>query len=244
MKTLIVDDENKGRQTLKQLLLLLNAPVTIVAEATNVQEAVKEIQEKQPELVFLDIQLTDGTGFDVLEQITFKNFHLIFITAHEEFALKAFRYSAIDYITKPIDPDILDSAIKKVQNLHQQFSLEKKLEVLLQNKQKVNKLALPSTNGIQLAKIQDIIRCEASNNYTLFYLTDGKKIMVTKTLKDYEEMLMNDGFFRVHQSHLINLDFVSGYLKQDGGYVQMTDGSQIEISRRKKDAFLSLITQK
>ena len=119
MKTLIVDDENKGRQTLKQLLLLLNAPVTIVAEATNVQGAVKEIQEKQPELVFLDIQLTDGTGFDVLEQITFKNFHLIFITAHEEFALKAFRYSAIDYITKPIDPDILDSAIKKVQNLHQ-----------------------------------------------------------------------------------------------------------------------------
>ncbi len=244
MKTLIVDDENKGRQTLKQLLLLLNAPVTIVAEATNVQGAVKEIQEKQPELVFLDIQLTDGTGFDVLEQITFKNFHLIFITAHEEFALKAFRYSAIDYITKPIDPDILDSAIKKVQNLHQQFSLEKKLEVLLQNKQKVHKLALPSTNGIQLAKVQDIIRCEASNNYTLFYLTDGKKIMVTKTLKDYEEMLMNDGFFRVHQSHLINLDFVSGYLKQDGGYVQMTDGSQIEISRRKKDAFLSLITQK
>jgi two-component system LytT family response regulator len=114
----------------------------------------------------------------------------------------------------------------------------------LQNKQKIHKLALPSTNGIQLAKTQDIVRCEASNNYTLFYLADGKKIMVTKTLKEYEELLMQDGFFRVHQSHLINLDFVSGYLKQDGGYVQMTDGSQIELSRRKKDAFLTLITQK
>jgi two-component system LytT family response regulator len=113
----------------------------------------------------------------------------------------------------------------------------------LQNKQKIHKLALPSTNGIQLAKTQDIVRCEASNNYTLFYLADGKKIMVTKTLKEYEELLMQDGFFRVHQSHLINLDFVSGYLKQDGGYVQMTDGSQIELSRRKKDAFLTLITQ-
>ena len=244
LKTIIVDDENKGRQTLKQLLLLLNAPVEIIAEATNVKEAVQLIQDNQPELVFLDIQLTDGTGFNVLEQITFKNFQLIFITAHEEFALKAFRYSAIDYITKPIDPDILDAALKKVLSHNQQFSLEKKLEALLQNKQKIHKLALPSTNGIQLAKTQDIVRCEASNNYTLFYLADGKKIMVTKTLKEYEELLMQDGFFRVHQSHLINLDFVSGYLKQDGGYVQMTDGSQIEISRRKKDAFLTLITQK
>jgi two-component system LytT family response regulator len=125
LKTIIVDDENKGRQTLKQLLLLLNAPVEIIAEATNVKEAVQLIQDNQPELVFLDIQLTDGTGFNVLEQITFKNFQLIFITAHEEFALKAFRYSAIDYITKPIDPDILDAALKKVLSHNQQFSLEK-----------------------------------------------------------------------------------------------------------------------
>lgn len=243
LSTIIIDDENKGRETLKQLLVLLKANVNIIAEASSVTEAVTCINQHKPELVFLDIQMGDGTGFDVLEHITYKNFQLIFITAHEEYALKAFRYSAIDYITKPIDPDVLDAALQKVYKLNKQFNLDQKLEALFQNKQKLNKLALPSTVGIQLVKTQDIIRCEASNNYTLFYLSDAKKIMVTKTLKEYEELLADEGFFRVHQSHLINLEFVTGYLKHDGGYVQMTDGSQIELSRRKKDAFLTLITR-
>lgn len=242
LNAVIIDDENKGRQTLAKLLALLNAEVNIVAEAASVAEGVSTINQHKPELVFLDIQMGDGTGFDVLEQITHKNFQLIFITAHEEYALKAFRYSAIDYITKPIDPDALEAALQKVYKLNKQFNLDQKLEALFQNRQKLNKLALPSTTGILLVKTQDIIRCEASNNYTLFYLTGSKKVMVTKTLKEYEEILSNEGFFRVHQSHLINMEYVNGYLKQDGGYAQMSDGSQIELSRRKKDAFIQLIT--
>jgi two-component system LytT family response regulator len=244
LTTIIVDDENKGRQTLQKLLFLLQAQITVIAEASSVTEAIQSINQLKPELVFLDINLGDGTGFDVLEKIEYKNFQLVFITAHEEFALKAFRYSAIDYITKPIDPDVLESALQKVYKQTKQINLEQRLEALFFNKQKLNKLALPSTNGLELVKVTEIIRCESSNNYTLFFLQNQKKIMVTKTLKEYEELLVEEGFFRIHQSHLINLEYATGYNKLDGGYVQMADGSQIEISRRKKDAFLDLLTKR
>ncbi|MFY7963691.1 MAG: LytR/AlgR family response regulator transcription factor [Chitinophagaceae bacterium] len=244
LTTIIVDDENKGRQTLQKILFLLQAQVNIIGEASSVAEAVQSINQLKPELVFLDINLGDGTGFDVLEQIQYKNFQLIFITAHEEFALKAFRYSAIDYITKPIDPDVLESALQKVYKQNKQTNLEQKLEALFLNKQKINKLALPSTTGLELVKVSEIVRCESSNNYTTFYLNNQRKILVSKTLKEYEELLMEEGFFRIHQSHLINLEYATGYNKLDGGFVQMADGSQIEISRRKKDAFLDLLTKR
>jgi two-component system, LytTR family, response regulator len=244
LTTIIVDDENKGRQTLQKILFLLQAQVNIIGEASSVAEALQSINQLKPELVFLDINLGDGTGFDVLEQIQYKNFQLIFITAHEEFALKAFRYSAIDYITKPIDPDVLESALQKVYKQNKQTNLEQKLEALFLNKQKINKLALPSTTGLELVKVSEIVRCESSNNYTTFYLNNQRKILVSKTLKEYEELLMEEGFFRIHQSHLINLEYATGYNKLDGGFVQMADGSQIEISRRKKDAFLDLLTKR
>jgi two-component system LytT family response regulator len=244
LTTIIVDDENKGRQTLQKILFLLQAQVNIIGEASSVAEAVQSINQLKPELVFLDINLGDGTGFDVLEQIQYKNFQLIFITAHEEFALKAFRYSAIDYITKPIDPDVLESALQKVYKQNKQTNLEQKLEALFLNKQKINKLALPSTTGLELVKVSEIVRCESSNNYTTFYLNNQRKILVSKTLKEYEELLIEEGFFRIHQSHLINLEYATGYNKLDGGFVQMADGSQIEISRRKKDAFLDLLTKR
>ena len=241
LKTLIVDDEAKGRNTLNQLLLLLDAPIDVIGEAASVQEAVAQINNLQPELVFLDIMMQDGTGFDVLEQIQFKNFQLVFVTAFDEYALKAFRYAAFDYITKPIDPDLLQKTLNRLQKWQENKSIEQKIEALIQNKSRINKLALHDAQGIQLVRLQDIIHCESQNNYTQFYVVGRKPILVSRTLKEFDELLTPEGFFRVHQSHLINLNKIKQFIKQDGGYVEMEDGSRIEVSRRKKEELLKIL---
>ncbi|CAI8326459.1 MAG: Transcriptional regulatory protein YehT [Flavobacteriia bacterium] len=242
MKAILIDDEAKGRSALKNLLTLLDDSVQVVAEASSVAEGVALIDDSEPELVFLDIQMDDGTGFDVLEQVRYKDFQLIFVTAHDEYALRAFRYSAIDYLTKPVDPDLLQDALLKVRENSEKYDLNLKLEALVQNRSKVQKLALPSLKGIELVKKEEVVRCESSNNYTVFHLKDKKQIVVTKTLKEFEEMLSPEGFFRIHQSHLVNLDAVVRFLKEDGGYALMEDGTRVEVSRRKKEAFVQAIS--
>lgn len=242
-RTIIVDDEAKGRMSLIKMLQLLHAPVEIVAEAASVETAVALIDSHKPELLFLDIQLQKGTGFDVLEQLQFKDFHLIFVTAYDQFALKAFRHAALDYLTKPIDPDQLEEALQRLPPKESpRFSAEK-LQALQANKNELNRLALNDAQGIQLVKVADIIYCSAQNNYTEFHLKNGQKHVVSKTLKEYDDLLSEAGFFRVHQSYLINLEEVSQYLKQDGGYVQMSDGTLIGVSRRKKEELLRYFTQ-
>ena len=242
MKAILIDDEAKGRSALKNLLTLLDDSVQVVAEASSVAGGVALIDDSEPELVFLDIQMDDGTGFDVLEQVRYKDFQLIFVTAHDEYALRAFRYSAIDYLTKPVDPDLLQDALLKVRENSEKYDLNLKLEALVQNRSKVQKLALPSLKGIELVKKEEVVRCESSNNYTVFHLKDKKQIVVTKTLKEFEEMLSPEGFFRIHQSHLVNLDAVVRFLKEDGGYALMEDGTRVEVSRRKKEAFVQAIS--
>lgn len=242
MKAILIDDEAKGRSALKNLLTLLDDSVQVMAEAASVAEGVALIDDSEPELVFLDIQMDDGTGFDVLEQIRFKDFQLIFVTAHDEYALRAFRYSAIDYLTKPVDPDLLRDALMKVRENSEKYDLNLKLEALVQNRSKVQKLALPSLKGIELVKKEEVVRCESANNYTVFHLKSKKQIVVTKTLKEFEEMLGPEGFFRVHQSHLVNLDAVVQFIKEDGGYALMEDGTKVEVSRRKKEAFVQAIS--
>lgn len=242
-RTIIVDDEAKGRQSLIKMLQLLHAPVEIVAEAASVETAVALIDSHKPQLVFLDIQLQKGTGFDVLEQLNFKDFQLIFVTAYDQYALKAFRYAAMDYLTKPIDPDQLEEALQRLPAKETPNYNSEKINALQANKNELHRLALNDAQGIQLVKVQDIIYCSAQNNYTEFHLKDGQKHLVSKTLKEYEELLSEAGFFRVHQSYLINLEEVSQYLKQDGGYVQMSDGSLIGVSRRKKEELLRHFTQ-
>lgn len=242
-RTIIVDDEAKGRQSLIKMLQLLHAPVEIVAEAASVETAVALIDSHKPQLVFLDIQLQKGTGFDVLEQLQFKDFQLIFVTAYDQYALKAFRYAAMDYLTKPIDPDQLQEALQRLPAKETPTYNSEKIHALQANKNELHRLALNDAQGIQLVKVQDIIYCSAQNNYTEFHLKDGQKHLVSKTLKEYEELLSEAGFFRVHQSYLINLEEVSQYLKQDGGYVQMSDGSLIGVSRRKKEELLRHFTQ-
>jgi two-component system LytT family response regulator len=242
LKAVIVDDENKGRSALQSLLRLIDDGVELIGEAGSVAEGVASIEQLQPDLVFLDIQMGDGTGFDLLEKLRFKAFQLIFTTAHDEYALKAFRYSAIDYLTKPIDPDLLAEALRKVRENYKKYDLSLKLEALVQNRNRMQRLALPSLKGIELVRKEEIVRCESANNYTVFHLTNQREIVVTKTLKEFEEMLASEGFFRVHQSHLINLNAVAQYLKEDGGYALMSDGTKVEVSRRKKEAFLAAIS--
>ncbi len=237
-RAIIVDDEKKGRQGLLKMLELLEAPVQVIAEAADVKSAIALIDDHKPELVFLDIQLQQGTGFDVLEGLSFRKFKLIFVTAYDQYALKAFRYAALDYLTKPISPDQLEASISRLGDNQESSILESKIQALLQNKKGIARLALHDAHGIQLVKPEEIIFCQAQNNYTEFNLTDGRKILVSKTLKEYEELLTEQGFFRVHQSYLINMDAVSQYLKQDGGYVQMQDGTLIGVSRRKKEELL------
>ncbi len=239
-KTIIVDDENKGRRSLQRLLELLQAPVEIVDTAATVGEAVSKIDALKPELVFLDIMLQQGTGFDVLEKISHKNFHLIFVTAYDQYALKAFRYSAIDYLTKPLDPDLLEESLLRLTEKPGEQELSPKLEALKDNQKSLDKLALHDAQGIQLVRVRDILYCTSHNNYTEFHLVDQKPIVVSRTLKEFDELLGQNGFFRVHQSYLININRITQYLKQDGGYVKMEDGTLIGVSRRKKEELLKL----
>ena len=239
IKTVIIDDEPEGRNAVANILTRYCDGIEIIGEADTVASGIKLIQSVQPQLVFLDIQMPDGSGFKVLENCTDFTFHVVFVTAYHQYAIKAFQFSAIDYLLKPVNPEQLIHAVEKVKNFTPSLSqAPDRIATLLNNKNKLNKLALPTLNGYRFIKIDNIIRCEASSNYTIFYLNSGKSIMVTRTLKEYEQILDEKKFMRVHQSHLINLEYVSSYLKGEGGTAIMNDGAEVEISRRKKEQFL------
>jgi len=245
MNVIIIDDEARTRKSIADLLKFSPQNVSIVAEAENVATGITAISTHKPDLVLLDINMPDGTGFDLLKKLNDINFKIIFITAYEEFAVKAFEFSAIDYILKPVDPKKLFDAINKAHNLVEQENISLKLNALfanLENSASENKkLVLKTAENIYIVNTNDIIRCESDAGYTQFYLIDGKKILVSRTLKDYEEMLDGYGFYRIHQSHLINLKYIDHYSKAEGGAVVMKDNSYLPVSRRKKDSFLKLL---
>ncbi|HEY8399674.1 MAG TPA: response regulator [Cytophagaceae bacterium] len=240
-KAIIIDDEKKSRITLRNQLEKYCENIQIIAEADSVQSGINEITRHNPEVVFLDIQMPDGTGFDLLNSFNEINFKIIFITAYDQFAVKAFKFSAVDYLLKPVDPDQLVAAVKKLEKMDELTEMTSKLRLLMENKLNIKKIALPTFEGIKLAKIDEIIRCEADSNYTTIYITNNRKIVVTRTLKEYEELLSGFDFVRIHKSHLINLRFVDKYVSGDGGYVIMEDGSQVEVARRRKDVLLNLL---
>jgi len=240
MRTVIIDDESKGRMTLRNFIKKYAPQLEIVGEAEDVASAVKLIDEAKPELVFLDIQMPDGTGFDVLGLVEFNDFKLIFCTAFDQYAVKAFRFSAIDYLLKPLDPDVFVAAVNKLPERPDDH-LAEQLEVLLSSKNEFSRIALHSSEGIHLVNISEIIRCESSVNYTNFFLKNKKEILVTRTLKEFDELLTPHHFLRVHKSHLINLAHVKTYLKGEGGWVKMSDGSTVEVSRRKKEHLMSVL---
>lgn len=244
VQCIIVDDELKSRESLQILLEDFCNNVKVLALCQNVAEAIKAIETHQPDVVFLDIQMQRETGFDLLTKIGSINFEVIFTTAYSEYAIKAFKFSAIDYLLKPIDIEELKKSIEKVENkLVGNFSL--RLEQLIQNlKPTTNqnyKLALPTSDGLIFIKIEDIIYCEASSNYTLIFTNDEKKHLVSRTLKEYEDLLSDHNFFRIHNSFLINLNCIKKYVRGEGGYVTMSNDVSLDVSKRKKESFLTKI---
>jgi two-component system LytT family response regulator len=240
IRAIIIDDEPESRKVVANILNNFCKDVTILGEADGVASGIKLINQEQPDVIFLDIQMPDGDGFDILESFETITFHVIFITAYNQYAIKAIEFSAIDYLLKPLDPAKLLKAVEKLKNLSPKTNQSsERVEMLLKNKNNISKIALPTLNGYRFVRVRDIIRCEANNNYTSFYLQTTEKIVVTRTLKDFELILKDDSFIRVHQSHLINVDYVEQYIKGDGGTAIMSDGSEVEISRRKKDQFLN-----
>lgn len=245
----IIDDDINLRNGMKGLLKLYAPEIDIIGEADDVENGAAEILNKKPQVVFLDIQLTNGTGFDILEHITNVegkiNTNIVFITAHEKYAIKAFRFSALDFLLKPVDPDELQDVISKIKSSIENTSSFSNIDLLLENISKkvdtFKRIALSTSEGIHLFEIGNIIRCESQDNYTKFYIKNQKPILISKTLKEYDELLSEHGFERIHQSHLINLAYLKAFIKSEGGYVLMQDGSQLTVSQRKRERLKELL---
>jgi len=241
LKAVIIDDEKNGRNTLIGLLENYCPEVEIIGEANNVKTGIEAIKKWQPDVVFLDIEMPDGTGFDLLSQIDSIDFEVVFVTAYDNYAIKAFQCSAVDYLLKPIDNKLLISSVQKLKKTSNVKGLDEKIDTLLGNTKRLNKLVVPTTEGIHIVKIENIIRCSADDYYTVFHLKDNVKITVSKTLKEYSEILENLSFFRTHQSHLINLEYVDRFVNADGGYIVMQNGDQVVVSRRRKKLLLDTL---
>jgi two-component system LytT family response regulator len=246
---LLIDDDENLRSGMRGLLSLYAPEINIVGEADSVATGIEAIIKHQPQVIFLDIQLNDGTGFDILQQLVSKlgkiHSNIVFITAHEQYAIKAFRFSALDFLLKPVDPDELQMVIGKLKGVIEKSDNYAHIDLLLENiRKKVDnfkRIALSNSDGMHLFEISDIIRCESEDNYTKFYIKNSKPVLISKTLKEYEELLTEHGFVRIHQSHLINLSYLKSYIKKEGGYVIMADNSNLPISQRKKETLQEIL---
>lgn len=238
-KIVIIDDENRTRELIARMIDSFGFDVQTIPEGENVQSGIAAIEKHNPDIVFLDIQMPDGTGFDVIRSIENKNFEVIFITAHEEFAIKAIKFSALDYLLKPVDTGELKAALEKALSTIDEKKESSQFEALQKNIQPTEKrrLVLKTQESVHVVELDQIIRCEADRNYTSFFLKDNKKILVSKTLKEYETLLSAHNFLRVQQSHLVNIDYVDRYDKKNGGAVVMKDGSEVPLSPAKRDLF-------
>lgn len=238
-KVLIIDDENRTRELIAKMIDSFGFDVETIPEGENVQSGIEAIERHNPDIVFLDIQMPDGTGFDVIRSIPNKNFEVIFITAHEEFAIKAIKFSALDYLLKPVDTSELKAALEKALAMLDERKDHSQFDALQKNimPNEKRRLVLKTQESVHVVELDQIIRCEADRNYTSFYLVDGKKILVSKTLKEYETLLSGYNFLRVQQSHLVNIDYVDRYDKKNGGAVVMKDRSEVPLSPAKRDLF-------
>lgn len=245
LKAIIVEDEKRSRETLKNLLEEFCVDVKVIETAASVDEAVTKIAALHPDVVFLDIELQTGTGFDVLSQLRDINFEVIFTTAFEQYAIKAVKFSSLDYLLKPIDLEELQKSIEKAKKKKNQEVYKKQLETLMLNlKQqhpKLNKICLSTADGFEFINTADILYCKAEGSYTTFILNNNSKLLVSKHLKEYESLLLEQQFMRVHNSFLINLNEVKKFVKSDGGYIIMNNNDTVSISRSKKDDFLELM---
>ena len=242
IKALIIDDEKSSRDTLRGFVENYCQEIHIIGEAESAEQGIEQIKKFQPDLIFLDIELPLGSGFDLLGATKHADFEVIFTTAHDKYALQAIKACALDYLLKPISVTDLINAVAKISQRSHLGISQPQIGAFVENINNLNKqlsnIVLPTLDGFLVVKISDIIRCEADKNYTFFIFSNDKKVLVSKTLKEFEELLQDMDFIRIHQSHLINASHVQRYIKGSGGYVKMSDDSIIEVSRRKKELLM------
>jgi two-component system, LytTR family, response regulator len=249
IQAVIVDDEAHCIHRLTELLTLHHSSeINIIGAFSTVEDGLIAIKELKPHLLFLDVQIHDKTGFDLLKELGRSDFDVVFTTAFEKFAVQAFKFSALDYLLKPVDSEELAAAVSKFKAKQSMNETSAKLDILFHNLKTLQsgtkKICVPVATGFTFIEVAEIVRCESKINYTTLFLKDKKKLVVAKTLKEFEEMLSELNFFRVHNSHLINLNYIKSYNKGKGGFVTLTDNSEIEVSTRRKEDFLKAIQVK
>ncbi|WP_343692224.1 LytTR family DNA-binding domain-containing protein [Chitinophaga sp.] len=250
IKAIIVDDEQHCIDALQTMLAKKCPEVTVLGGVNSVKAAKELIDEVHPDVVFLDVEMPHQNGFELLKLFDKINFNIIFTTAYEQYALKAIKFNALDYLLKPFSVKELQDAVQKCvsrKNVQQPEAGNSPLDVFLQNMKTLHqthkKIALPTINGLVFMPVQNIVRCESTGNYTRIFFTDKKNLMVSRPLKEFEELLTDVDFFRVHNSHLINLQQMQSYIQGEGGFALMSDGTQVEVSRRRKADFLKKAMQ-
>ena len=233
LKAVIIDDERKSRENLEVLLNSFVNNVSIVGTADGVLTGIKTINDNKPDVVFLDIHLSNGDGFEILESINEKNQNVIFVTGHEEHAVKAFRSEAVDYLLKPVSIEHLQNAVDRVHRRKGKSS---------ENGHEVSQISLSTSKGLIFLKTNDIVYCKGDGAYTYFFLSSGERITTSKNLKEYERRLDESGFFRSHKSYLVNLSKIKTYVRGEGGHVIMTNGDHVSVSKRRKETFLAALS--
>jgi len=244
LKAVLVDDEPRGLSALQKLLAYNSPQVEIAALCNSADEAKKAIAAVQPQLVFLDIAMPEKTGFDLLEEIGSRNFEIIFVTAHNDFMLRAFQFSCVDYLLKPVVDKQLSEAVTRAGKRIEEKMSPGNIETLLYNlkageKGQKPKICVASQKGFQVLKLPEIIYCEASSNYTIFHLENEKPVCASRTIHDYEQLLEDSGFVRIHKTFLVNLEHVKEYNRGEGGTIILSNDYELEVSRRKKELFIS-----
>jgi len=239
IRSIIIDDESNNIENLRAILAAYCEGIEVVSTAMSATDGIAAIKMHRPDLLFLDIQLTVSSGFDVLRAFPRIDFEIIFITAYDQYGIQAIKFSALDYLLKPLDIEELKQAIEKAKNKiaakQKNSNIENLLEYLAAGKKESPKIALPTLQEIRYVKIEEIIRCEASDNYTRFFIQNGEQILVCKTLKEFAELLSPHHFIRTHQSHLVNIHFVKSFLKEDGGILLTKDQAKIPIARQHRE---------
>jgi len=244
IKSIIVEDEAQNRENLVRLIAANCPQVEVEACCASAAEARQVIIERRPDLVFLDIEMPGGNGFSLLESLPNAHFEVIFVTAYDHYGIQAIKFSALDYILKPIDLAELRNAVEKASKKIAQKEENTRMLHLLQNarSEPANRtIALSLAESIEFVPVQSIVRCESDSNYTTFFLKNGEQLIVSRTLKEFDELLTPHGFLRVHQSHLININEIKSYVKSDGGYIRMKDGATVSISRQRREMVLKVL---
>ncbi len=245
IKAVIVDDEKRSIEALDRLLARYCENINVIARANGCEKGIEQIKKYRPDVVFLDIQMPDGSGFKLLEEIGDIDFEVIFVTAYDQFAIKAIKFSALDYLLKPVVPKDLKKAVEKVRHKKIIGFDNKNIKVLFENIKATNsepkKIILSTSEGMHIVNISDILRCESDDYYTKFFFTNGKSLLISKTLKENEELLSGHNFVRPHKSHLVNTAYIKSYMRIDGGVIVMSDSSKIPVSRRKREKIIDII---